>query len=193
MQLTNALLISSLLFTLGGCCGGKSEPPSRWDTPGGGGKPATTATTKATATATATASATATAKATATATADAPKKVDAKPLDSKTANNLFPADGTNGFKRTYKADKAGYWEAEYKKDKDTLTLTISDSLVDKTLDFKKFASATDKVGGFPYTTTGKNKNQILVKDHVQLAASSQTLDEAARKAWLTKFDTGSVP
>jgi hypothetical protein len=191
MKLSNALLISSLLFTLGGCCGGKSEPASRWDTPGGGaGKPATTAT--ATATTKATATATATATTTATATADKPK-ADAKPLDKTTANSLFPADGTDGFKCVFKVGLPGYWESNCKKGTDELNFSVVDNLIDKKADFTKFAAAPDKLGGFPYSTTGSNKNQILVNGHVLLTASSKTLDEKTRKTWLQKFNTSSVP
>lgn len=103
-------------------------------------------------------------------------------------NKFFPKDGEGGMKRVYTQEKEGFAEAKLQQDgKDVATLSISDTLNNP--DAKgKFASASDKVAGSPYMAVGKNQSTVLVKDRYQVKVSSQTLDEAARKSWLEKFD-----
>lgn len=107
-------------------------------------------------------------------------------------NKFFPADGTDGHSRVYTAEKAGFAEAKLKKDgKDVATLSISDTANEP--DAKgKFASAGDKVKGFPLVTVGKNQSAVLVKDRYQVKVSSQSLDADARKAWLDRFDLAGL-
>jgi hypothetical protein len=107
-------------------------------------------------------------------------------------NKFFPADGADGHSRVYTAEKAGYAEAKLKKDgKDVAVLSISDTANEP--DAKgKFASATDKVKGWPLVTVGKNQSALLVKDRYQVKVSSQTLDAEARKAWIERFDLAGL-
>jgi hypothetical protein len=107
-------------------------------------------------------------------------------------NKFFPADGTDGYSRVYAAEKPGYAEAKLKKDgKDVAVLSISDTANDA--DAKsKFASAGDKVKGYPLVTVGKNQSAVLVKDRYQVKVSSQMLDADARKTWLERFDLAGL-
>lgn len=109
-------------------------------------------------------------------------------MEGKHLNAFFPADNTDGMSRVFTQEKDGFVEAKLKKDgQDTATLSISDANGDEGVK-SKFASAADKVSGQPLVTIGKNQSAVLVHDRYQIKVSSQTLDEAARKALLTKFD-----
>lgn len=107
-------------------------------------------------------------------------------------NKFFPADGADGYSRVYTAEKAGYAEAKLKKDgKDVATISVSDTLNEP--DAKaKFATAPDKVKGYPLVTVGKNQSAALVKDRYQVKVSSTTLDADARKAWIERFDLAGL-
>jgi len=133
----------------------------------------------------------------------AEKKADA-PKDSASAvpppekketgafNKFFPADGTDGAKRVFSADKEGYAEAKLTKDgKEVALLTVTD-LNGKDDEKKKFDAAKEKVNGNPVATFGKNKTMVLVKSRYQIAASSQTLDHEARKGLISKFDLNGI-
>jgi hypothetical protein len=102
-------------------------------------------------------------------------------------NRYFPADGVDGFKRVFTADKEGYAEAKLSKDgKDVATLSINDGI--KPFAKAKFDEATEKVEGFPVAKFGENQTSALVKDRYQVKVTSQTLDHAARTKLLSKFD-----
>ncbi|MEJ7730371.1 MAG: hypothetical protein WKG00_14275 [Polyangiaceae bacterium] len=120
------------------------------------------------------------------ASADAPKAVEGGKL-----NQYFPADGADGLKRTFEQEKDGFVQAKYAKDGAEATLSISD-LVQNEDARKKFATATEKLGTDPLTTVGKNQTTALVADRWQIKVSSQTLDHAARKALLEKFDLAGL-
>ena len=103
-------------------------------------------------------------------------------------NKYFPPDGVDGTSRVFTADKEGYAEAKLTRDgKDVALLAVTD-LNGKDADKKKFEGASEKVADFPVATFGKNKTMILVRDRYQVSVSSQTIDHAARKQLLSKFD-----
>lgn len=107
-------------------------------------------------------------------------------------NKFFPADGVEGHSRVFTAEKAGYAEAKLKKDgKDEATLSITDTHNDHDAT-GKFAGAAEKVAGYPLVTVGAHQSALLVKDRWQVKVSSQTLDAAARKAWLERFDLAGL-
>lgn len=107
-------------------------------------------------------------------------------------NHFFPADGTEGTKRVFDQEKAGFAEAKLSKDgKQVAVLSISDTASEP--DAKsKFASATEKVKGYPLVTVGKNQSALLVKDRYQVKVSSTELDAEARKAWIERFDLAGL-
>ncbi len=109
-------------------------------------------------------------------------------LPTGTFNKFFPKDGEGGYARVFTADKEGYAEAKLQKDgKDVATITVSDA--DQNPEAKtRFATATEKLSGYPVTTLGKNQTSILVKDRYLVKCSSPTLDHDARKAIIEKFD-----
>lgn len=100
----------------------------------------------------------------------------------------FPKDGEGGYKRVHSADKEGYAEAKLQKDgKEIAILSIADA--DKLAYAKaKFESATEKLDGYPVVKIGNNQTSVLVKGRFLVKVSSQTLDDDARKAMLSKFD-----
>lgn len=183
MKLLQGLLITSMALSLAGCCGGgKKEPPSRWDENNKNKPPSATATTKPTTGATTTTAPAAT-------TPPKPATADCKKFGTGAVNKAFPDDGTDGFKRVYKADKEGYAEAEYTKGKEKVTITVTHAPDKK----GEYASVSDKVSGHPYKTFGKNKSNLFVKDCYLVSAASQELDEAKRKPWLGKINFSSLP
>lgn len=109
-------------------------------------------------------------------------------IEGKKLNPFLPADGTDGYSRTFTQEKDGFVEAKLKKDgQDVAVLSISDASGDEAAK-SKFATATDKLSGHPLVTVGKNQSAVLVHDRYQIKVSSQTLDADARKALLAKFD-----
>jgi hypothetical protein len=179
MNIKKLVLVSSMMLGLSACCGGgKKTEPSRWQPPATTTAKGTTGTTPS--------------KPTATSTATAPAKDEPKPVEAGVLNKYFPADGVDGAKRTFKADKPGYAEAKYvTADKKELTLTIND-LAGKADERGKFKSATDKISGNPVKTFGKNKSQMLVNDRFQVDVMSMQVDEAGRKPWLSKFNLSGL-
>lgn len=101
---------------------------------------------------------------------------------------FFPKDGEGGYKRIHSADKEGFAEAKLQKDgKEVAILSIADA--EKLAYAKaKFDTATEKLDGYPVMTVGNNQTSVLVKGRYQVKVSSQTLDNDARKAILSKFD-----
>lgn len=159
-------LVACALFTVSvsACC--KSDPPkSRWDN---AAKSAETAKPK-------------------------PADPSAPPTTETGAlNKFFPSDGEQGSKRVFKADRPGYAEADFTtKDGKKLTMTIND-LAQKADDRAKFATVTEKLGGHPYKTFGKNKSQLLVNNRFQVDAFSPDVDEAIRKTFLEKTNLAGL-
>lgn len=120
------------------------------------------------------------------AAADAPAKVEGGKL-----NRFFPATGPEGATRVFTAEKDGYAEAKLQKSdgSDLAVLSISEAGSDA---LEKFASASDKVSGFPLVTVGKNQSSALVKDKYQVKVSSKELDAEARKSLLASFDLSGL-
>lgn len=114
-----------------------------------------------------------------------------KAADGSDLNKFFPADSTDGMKRTFDQEKEGFVQAKYSKEGTDATLAISD-LVQNEEGRKKFAEATEKLGEDPLTTVGKNQSTALVANRWQIKVSSQQLDHAARKALLEKFDLAGL-
>jgi hypothetical protein len=114
-----------------------------------------------------------------------------KAADGSDLNKYFPADATDGFKRTFDQEKDGFVQAKLSKDGAEATLSISD-LVQNEEARKKFAEATEKVGDDPVTTVGKNQSTALIANRWQIKVSSQQLDHAARRALLEKFDLAGL-
>lgn len=102
-------------------------------------------------------------------------------------NKFFPADGIDGFKRSFEQEKDGFVQAKYTKEGAEATLSISD-LVQNESARKKFGEATEKLGSAPLTTVGKNQSVALVAERWQVKVSSPHLDHAARKALLERFE-----
>ncbi|HEY6561829.1 MAG TPA: hypothetical protein VI072_31380 [Polyangiaceae bacterium] len=115
-------------------------------------------------------------------TAEAPKAAE-----GDTLNKFFPADQTDGLKRTFDQEKTGFVQAKFAKDGTDATLSISD-VVQNEEARKKFATAAEKLGDDPLTTVGKNQTTALIANRWQIKVSSQQLDHAARKSLLEKFD-----
>jgi len=101
-------------------------------------------------------------------------------------NAFFPKDVV------FTQEKDDFAEAKVTKDgADLAVLSIKDSVGD-TAPLAKFKDAKDRVAGHPLVTVGKNQSALLVKERYQVKVSSQTLDEAARKAWLERFDLAGL-
>jgi hypothetical protein len=131
-------------------------------------------------------------RAQARAEAGLPPEPEVKQTSGSSFNKLFPADGTEGYSRVFTQEKEGFAEAKLQKDgKDMAVLALAD-VVNDDVAKKKFANAADKIESYPLVTVGKNQSALLVKDRYQLKVSSQTLDAAARKALLQKFDLAGI-
>jgi hypothetical protein len=158
---------SCFVALVSGACGDDKPPPSRWDS-ASSARPTTGA---------------------------APTTPPAKPAAAEPPaaeggafNKFFPADGVEGTKRTFSQEKTGFAEAKLQKDgKDLAVLSIADTSTNPDAR-DKFKAATEKVKGHPVMTVGKNQTTVLVNDRFQVKVSSQTLDDAARRAWLERFD-----
>lgn len=107
-------------------------------------------------------------------------------------NRFFPADGTDGAKRIFTADKEGYAEAKLTRDGQDVALLAVTDMKGKDAETKKYDDAKEKVGDHPAVTFGKNKTMILVKRRYQVSASSTSLDHEARKSLLSKFDLAGL-
>ncbi|HEU4409754.1 MAG TPA: hypothetical protein VFS43_31165 [Polyangiaceae bacterium] len=169
-----------------GCCGKdeKKKAPSRWDTPAAG-------------TAAPAPGAAADAKKedddapAARPTATDPPKAVMPPVAGGAFNKFFPPEA-EGTKRVFSQEKTGYAEAKLQKDgKDVATLSISDTNNNLTAR-DRFKTAADKLRGHPVTTVGKNQTTMLVGDRFQVKVSSPTLDDAARREWLGRFDLSGL-
>ncbi len=123
-------------------------------------------------------------------------KEDAPPVivtETNALNKAFPTDAASGAKRVFRTDKPGFADAVYNNadGKEICVLTISDTNSDPAVK-TKFASATDKVGGFPVKALG-NSTAMLVRDRFQVKVSSTSLSPAERQTWLSKVDISAIP
>lgn len=118
-----------------------------------------------------------------------PATEEAKPAPAQVKggsfNAAFPDDGVDGMSRAFTQEKEGYAEAKYTKGEDELVLSVSDTSDDADA-AAKFATASEKLQGYPMMTRGKNGSMVLVKDRIQVKVTSKTLDAAARAAFLEK-------
>ena len=111
-------------------------------------------------------------------------------------NRFFPATQA-GFERVYTQEKKGFAEAKLKKGgKDVAVLSISDTqgVTGGANPAAKFANSTQKIGGYPAVTQGKNSTALLVGDRYQVKISSRdaTFTESDRQAWLQKFNLRGI-
>jgi hypothetical protein len=188
----SAWLAASLFAVLAaGCCGkDEKKPPSRWDTPAA--RPTTAGESKGDSDGEKKGDTKAAPKAETTAkpTSDPPKAL-MPPVSGGSFNKFFPPE-SDGAKRVFSQEKNGYAEAKLQKDgKEIAMLSISDSSLDLMAN-DRFKSARDKLQGYPVTTIGKNQTSALVGDRFQVKVSSQTLDDAARREWLGRFDLAGL-
>ncbi len=89
-------------------------------------------------------------------------------------------------------EKPGFAEARwFEAGTQVATLALSDAANDAPVK-SKFDTATEKLGEFPVVTVGKNQSAVLVAGKYQVKVSSPTLDHAARRALLEKFDLAGL-
>jgi hypothetical protein len=120
--------------------------------------------------------------------AEASEHVDTAPkVEGGKLNAFFPSAGPNGAKRVFTAEKAGYVEAKLvgSDGADVAMLAVSEAAPDA---LAKFASASDKVEGYPLVTVGSNQSSALVNNKFQVKVSSKVLTAEERKAVLAQFD-----
>jgi hypothetical protein len=111
----------------------------------------------------------------------------AAPTDGGAFNRYFPAEA-GGVKRVFTQEKTGFAEAKLQKDGgDLATVSVADTNANPEAR-DKFKTATEQLKGHPVMTVGKNQTTVLVKDRFQVKVSSPTLDDAARREWLGRFD-----
>ncbi len=106
--------------------------------------------------------------------------------------NAFFPKAIDGYARTFTQEKPGFAEAKITKDgKELATASISDT--EGNPDARgKFSSAKEQVAGSPLVTVGANQSALLVAGRWQVKVSSTTLDPAARKALLERFDLAGL-
>ncbi len=112
-------------------------------------------------------------------------------VHGKEFNKFFPADGVDGLKRTFTAEKEdGFAEAKFEKAGVEARVAISDTVTNPDA-VAKYAAATDKLGDAPVMSSGM-KTSALVKGRFQVSVMSQQLDAAARRALLEKADLAGL-
>jgi hypothetical protein len=112
------------------------------------------------------------------------------PVEVKGAvlNAVFPTSGAEGTV-VFTAEKEGYAEANLNDGSGNKIAMLAVGDLSQDPEAKtKFAAATDTINGSPVITVGKNQSAMLVNNKFQVKCSSTTLDAAARRAWLEKFD-----
>ena len=112
-----------------------------------------------------------------------------QPVKGKSFNAAFPEE-VDGYEVVFTQEKEGFVQATLKKGGlDLAVLTVAD-LVDNAEAMTKFQNAPDRLGAFPVAANGSTGTALLVADRfqVQVRSRSDEIDEAARKAWLGKFD-----
>lgn len=121
------------------------------------------------------------------------RAVDKAAIPGSEFNKFFPkSDDT--YSVVYTQEKAGFAEAEAKKDGNVLaTLAVFDTISnpDAAADYR----ATDEtLGGYPLVDKGSQGNAVLVGDRLQVTVRSKDagLDKAGRLAWLEKFDLANL-
>jgi len=110
----------------------------------------------------------------------------AKP-DTGSFNAFFPAEGTEGLKRFFSADKPGYAEAVYGDEVLAISITVADDAAKK-----KFADSKETLKSYPLSTFGKNQTMVLVGGKYQVKVSSKRLDDGERRKWLERVNLTGV-
>lgn len=108
-------------------------------------------------------------------------------------NASFPVSA-EGFTVVFNQEKPGFVQATLKQNgTDVATLAIAD-LIDNAEAKAKFASSTERIAGHPFVPNGTKGSTLLVAERYQVQVRSlvDTFDESARRAWLTKFQLGTL-
>ncbi len=121
------------------------------------------------------------------ASATAPATPPAAKPETGSFNAFFPADGTEGLKRVFIADKPGYAEASYGDDFLSVSVTVADDAAKK-----KFADAKETIKNFPVTTFGKNQTIALAGGKYQVKVTSKRAEDAERRKWLSRIDLAGI-
>ena len=115
--------------------------------------------------------------------------VAAEAIDGAAFNKFFPK-AEAPFVLVYKQEKKGTAVASLARDgKEVATLTVFDTLSnpEATAEYKE---TTQALAGFPLVAKGAKGTAVLVnrRFQVQVRSADDSLDDAARKEWLKKFD-----
>jgi hypothetical protein len=115
--------------------------------------------------------------------------VAAEAVEGSAFNKFFPK-AEAPFELVYTQEKKGTAIADLKRDgKPVATLTVFDTLSnpEATAEYKE---TTQALAGFPLVAKGARGTAVLVnrRFQVQVRSADDSLDEAARKEWLKKFD-----
>lgn len=121
------------------------------------------------------------------------KAPSGQPVEGKVFNKAFPDDGFQGYKRVFTTEKTGFAAADFKKDGKTIVKVNFTDTKATPKDTSRYEASTEKIGGFPYITRGKNSSLVFAKGRYQVKVSSKTLDEQARKAFLEAIKFNELP
>jgi hypothetical protein len=114
-----------------------------------------------------------------------------KAIHGREFNKFFPADGADGYARTFTAEKEdGFAEAKLTKGDVEARVAVSDTISNPAA-AAKYAGATEKVKDAPVIASGM-KTSALVNGRLQVTVMSQQLDAAGRKALLEQFDLAGL-
>jgi hypothetical protein len=117
----------------------------------------------------------------------APAAASAARISGEALKKFFPKDGDDGYTRTFAANAEGLAQAKLEKEgKEVAGLYILDA-TRMAFARAKFAESKEQLEGLP-VVEGVAQSSVLVKDRYLVRVSSMTLNHAARKAILAKFD-----
>jgi len=117
--------------------------------------------------------------------------IDREAIQGSNFNKFFPDSG-EGYERVYTQEKQGFAQAALKLDgQKVATLSIADTTGNEKAK-EKFATAEQKIDGYPAVEQGRTTTAILVADRYQVKVSSSQLSPSEREEWLSRFNLNGL-
>ncbi|MDT9240980.1 MAG: hypothetical protein P5685_18960 [Limnospira sp. PMC 1261.20] len=118
---------------------------------------------------------------------------DAQPLPGGQFNRYFPR-GADGYSVTFRQEKEGFAQAQLSRGGDALALLSINDLANNPSAARKFQESTQRIGGYPAVTQGRNTTALLVGDRfqVKVQSSSESFTPSDREVWLQNFNLSGL-
>lgn len=118
---------------------------------------------------------------------------ETKPLPGGQFNRYFPKE-EGSYSITFRQEKEGFAQAGLSGEGVSLALLSINDLANNPTAARKFQESSQRIGGYPAVTQGRNTTALLVNDRfqVKVQSSSDSFTPSDREVWLQKFNLSGI-